>query len=327
MKGVPVELWRWAGELYANGLARKDVALRLVEAGLEPALADEVAHDVGVIAALSLGAQLRREVGPEHLVEVRAEGGHRGPRLHQGVEVFAETGPMSAERFWREHWELNRPLVLRGYADSWPARRWTLSGLAERFGDAPIEVEVDRDPTRHYEGRWVTTTLSAFLADLEGRPGNDRYCIARNKNLEKALAPLLDDIVVDTELFDASRLSGGSSLWIGPGGTITPLHYDTTHILFTQLVGRKRFGLVSPDWVGLMLRLDGFYVMGDLAAVPPGALHEVTLEPGDALFLPAGWFHRVVALDASVSFSLLCFRRPNDFSWCHPARLLRTLGR
>lgn len=251
-------------------------------------------------------------------------GGHGGAPL-QGLG--AGTVPLSAERFWREHWELNRPLVLRGYAKDWPARGWSFAGLSECFGDAPIEVEVDRDPKRHFEGRWVTTSLAAFLADLESRPGNDRYCIARNKNLEKALAPLLDDVVVDPELFDANRLSGGSSLWIGPAGTTTPLHYDTTHILFTQLVGRKRFGLVSPDWAGLMLRLDGFYVLGDLAAVPPGALCEVTLEPGDALFLPAGWFHRVVALDASISFSLLCFRRPNDFSWCHPSRLLRSSAR
>lgn len=307
MKGVPAELWRWAGELFANGLTKGDVVVRLVEAGLEGRLADKVAHDVGVIAALSLASQLRREVGPERLVE-------RGTTI-------------DPDAFWREHWELNRPLILRGYAKEWPARGWSFAGLAERFGGAPIEVEVDRDPKRHYEGRWVTTTLADFVSDLERRPGNDRYCIARNKNLEKALAPLLDDVVVDPELFDRRRLSGGSSLWIGPAGTTTPLHYDTTQILFTQLVGRKRFGLVSPDWAGLMLRLDGFYVLGDADAVPPGALHELTLEPGDALFLPAGWFHRVVALDASISFSLLCFHRPNDFSWCHPARLLRTSPR
>jgi hypothetical protein len=307
MRGVRPELWRWAGELYADGLGRPEVARELERAGLSPELAAEVAHDVGVIAALSLPNQLRRELGPDRLVE-------------------CTTAP-SSSAFWREHWELNRPLVLRGYADAWPARRWTLTNLVERFGDAPIEVEVDRDPTHHFEGRWVTMCLRDFVADLETRPGNDRYCIARNKNLEKALTSLLDDVVVDPELFDASRLHGGSSLWIGPAGTTTPLHYDTTHILFTQLVGRKRFGLVSPDWSGLYLRLDGFYVREDLAAVPPGALYEVTLAAGDALFLPAGWLHRVEALDTSVSLSLLCFRRPNDFSWCHPAKLLQSSSR
>ncbi len=301
MRGVPPELWRWAGELYASGVGRAEVTAQLEAAGLTRALAGEVAHDVGVIAALSLPSQLRREVASDHLV--------------------SRTGPPSAEVFWREHWELNRPLVMRGYADDWPARRWTFAGLTQRFGEAQIEVEVERDPARHYEGRWVTTRLAEFMADLEERPGNDRYCIARNKNLEKALTPLFDDVVVDDEIFDASRLVGGSSLWIGPAGTTTPLHYDTTHILFTQLIGRKRFGLVSPDWSGLYLRLDGFYVRDDLAAVPPGALLEVTLAPGDALFLPAGWLHRVEALDASLSLSLLCFRRPNNFSWCHPSKL------
>ena len=54
MRGVRPELWRWAGELYADGLGRPEVARELERAGLSPELAAEVAHDVGVIAALSL---------------------------------------------------------------------------------------------------------------------------------------------------------------------------------------------------------------------------------------------------------------------------------
>ena len=47
-------------------------------------------------------------------------------------------------------------------------------------------------------------------------------------------------------------------------------------------------------------------------------IKQVVVEPGDALFIPAGWWHRVTSLDVSISFSLLSFRRPNDFAWYRP---------
>lgn len=296
--------WRaWILEHLAHGLEPSAILERLVAAGApEPIVRRELmalAHP----ARLSLASQLRRELA--------------GPTLKEAHGALPSS-------FWSDHWELNRPLILRGHADAWPARNWSLDGLAARFPDATVEVEVERDPARHFEGRWVERPLATFIADVQARPSNDHYCIARNQNLEHALSPLLKDIVVDPDHFDAGRLVGGSSLWIGPAATLTPLHYDTTNILFVQLVGHKRFWLVSPDWSGLLFRLDGFYVRDDLAAVPPEALHEVVLSPGDALFLPVGWFHRVLALSPSVSFSLLCFRRPNDFSWCHPSRLMRS---
>jgi len=296
--------WRaWVYEHLAHGLEPAAIVERLIAAGAPAPIARSEVAGLASAARLSLASQLRRELAGTSLKEVR--------------------GALPAT-FWADHWEQNRPLVLRGHADAWPARDWTLDGLSDRFPDAAVEVEIERDPSRHFEGRWVERPLSTFIAEVQAGPSNDHYCIARNKNLERALSPLLLDIVVDPDHFEARHLAGGSSLWIGPAGTLTPLHYDTTNILFVQLVGQKRFWLVSPDWSGLLFRLEGFYVRDDLVAVPPEAIHEVVLSPGDALFLPVGWFHRVAALSPSVSFSLLCFRRPNDFSWCHPSRLMRS---
>lgn len=44
----------------------------------------------------------------------------------------------------------------------------------------------------------------------------------------------------------------------------------------------------------------------------------MTLEPGDALFIPLGWWHQVTALDFSVMYTHTNFRWPNDFHMSHP---------
>ena len=102
---------------------------------------------------------------------------------------------------------------------------------------------------------------------------------------------------------------------------MTPLHHDATNILFHQVYGRKKFLLAPPEEVDLLVGARDFYAAGDPEKDDLGvAFHEVLLEPGEALFLPAGWWHHVRAIDVSISFSLLCFRRPNDFDWFRPAR-------
>jgi ribosomal protein L16 Arg81 hydroxylase len=45
---------------------------------------------------------------------------------------------------------------------------------------------------------------------------------------------------------------------------------------------------------------------------------ELVLEPGEALFLPVGWWHHVRALDVSITVTFTNFIYPNSFEWDHP---------
>ncbi|HTK89066.1 MAG TPA: cupin-like domain-containing protein [Verrucomicrobiae bacterium] len=100
-------------------------------------------------------------------------------------------------------------------------------------------------------------------------------------------------------------------LWIGPQGSMTPLHYDSRDNLICQYVGTKRLLLfppsqikwlyargLAPSWSGVPdprhPDLDAFPLFARARSV------EVTLVAGELLYLPARWSHFVVNQDASV---------------------------
>src|SRR5581483_11277393 len=115
-------------------------------------------------------------------------------------------------------------------------------------------------------------------------------------------------------------------LWFGPGGTVTPLHHDVLNVMLVQVYGRKLVRLISPLESHCLYHDVGVYSKVDptrpdaerfprFSRVRP---FNILLEPGQALFMPAGWWHHVTALDTSISLSFSNFRWVNDFTWAHP---------
>jgi hypothetical protein len=242
----------------------------------------------------------------------------------------------SAEVFFRDYWAAHRPVLLTDATAKWPAlRKWTPAYFRRRYGAQMIEATFDRERDPHYDMNFKQHArrmrMAAFIDRvLAAGTSNDLYMVSNNRTIARpAFRSLLADLRPPRQLFEP-LVPSAMSLWIGPAGTCTPLHHDTTNILFCQLHGRKRVELVSPQETVLFAQpLRGFYSQVELdtrATAPQAAVRElqvktIVVEPGDALYLPAGWWHRVTALDVSISVSLLGFRRPNDFDWYRPGQL------
>ncbi len=312
--------WRvWVVDNLLRGVTREGLVSTLVDNGIPQATAAQEVDAMRTSPALVACARYRAQAARYRMsLNLRAQ-----LRPDELVEL---SSPPSAVQFYVDHYEANRPFVSRGFARDWPAMsRWQLESLRARFGDVEVDVEIERDPSRRCEGRYVSMPLAELIDKVQAAGHtNDFYAIAHNKNAARPeLAALHDDVVVDPALVDPARLGSATSLWIGPAGTFTPLHHDTTNVLFTQIVGRKRFRLVAPDEVAALDSLRGFYAE-QLDEELLSRSFAVELAPGDALFIPVGWLHEVEALDISVSYTFMGFHRPNDFSSYEPGKRTRS---
>jgi hypothetical protein len=213
--------------------------------------------------------------------------------------------------------------VLRRYVQSWSRPiRWSFDDLRARFGEREIEVASGRDgrddPDVDFAELRTTTSFGALVDRVLGTTGNDVYVVARNRVLEQALPELLDEVEPPAHLFDPALRHHGISLWLGPAGTQTKLHHDGTNNLFTQVLGTKRLRLVAPTVLELATHALGYYARTDaleVEAAHPGRSFEVVLEPGDALFIPVGWWHEVESLAPSLSLAMVGFPRHNHYDY------------
>jgi hypothetical protein len=330
MKKTLSEEWRaWVVENLLGGVTETELVRRLVERGVSATLARREVRALARSPALPVCARLARRARRLELALALA-------RAHAHGEPSATTierrRTPKGEEFFRRYWAAHRPVVLTDATRGWPALRWTPVMFRDRFGDERIEVTTGRESDPHYDANFPqhrTRMKMARFIELVLAAGttNDLYMVSNNRTMRrKAFRALLDEVRPPPELLQPPT-PGGTSLWIGPAGTVTPLHHDTTNILFCQLHGRKRVELISPNETALLAdNLQGFYSSVDVDALPRARhpalqrmlVKSVVLKPGDSLYIPAGWWHRVTALDVSISFSLLGFRRPNDFDWYRP---------
>lgn len=246
-----------------------------------------------------------------------------------------EKRPMpSREEFFERHVVGCRPVVLTDVARDWPAlTRWSPAWLKERFGDLQVQVQDGRDANPHYEqerdAHRHMTTMAAFVDRvLAGGPSNDYYLTANNDLLRQPeFAQLLEDIGTLPPICDRALLPRLSNVWFGPAGTVSPLHHDRMMLFHTQVVGRKRWRLVSPLETPRVYNRSRVYSEVDIDAPDlerhplfgqVGTLLDVVVEPGETMFLPLGWWHHVTSLDVSLSFGFWNLDLPQQFEYHDP---------
>jgi ribosomal protein L16 Arg81 hydroxylase len=104
--------------------------------------------------------------------------------------------------------------------------------------------------------------------------------------------------------FVGAQTSGNAYMSFSGDGTFGK-HWDTHDVFAIQLIGRKRWRLFAPT-LPLPLTFQSHDRSGHHCPSEPSL--EITMEEGDVLYLPRGWWHHVVPLQGgSFHFSVGCY--------------------
>lgn len=231
--------------------------------------------------------------------------------------ALAELSP--AEFAARYRTGQGRPVVITGALDGLPPA--TLDWIRSMLPPAKLPARFyGRNHFKKPKTEWrkyseIVQVTPTEYADLltSGTAHSDNIYMAQvaigGTGLAGLLRPRVDALGERTGLVAAIDLN----LWWGPGGHTEPLHYDSGDGTLVQLHGVKKAVLFPPAQTknlypfpirrkGIAPWISQVYIDApDFNAYPRmrEALEhriEVTLTPGEVLFIPANWWHEVSAL-------------------------------
>lgn len=201
---------------------------------------------------------------------------------------------------------LGLPFLMTGVVGRWPLSALTPQTLRERFSDLRVRARVGDyintafAPDRAMRDMSMLDYLDLVAAGAEGLPP-----YLGNLELRE-----LNGLCHWPAYFDKM---GPPRFWLGPAGTVTPLHCDYDDNIFAQIWGRKRIFLAPPHHDEFLYPKPANAILfgspfdpeaPDFERFPlarQAATVELIVEPGDLLYVPAGWYHQVRALTFSLS--------------------------
>lgn len=234
--------------------------------------------------------------------------------------VLATREGLSQSDFERDYRGRQHPVVLKGFAADWPSvRTWSLDYLAERSGDAEVTMDSVRGtPTRRVTVAEFVGLMKAnadlMKVDPEAEPLHLQEWYYQNNAPQ--LAAELPELEIARYDFRRNLYGADASmnhqLWVGQRGGITRMHQDSymVDVMHVQLVGTKRWYVMGPA-ARLRLGANGEPDFAALVADPSTELHQVDLQPGDVLYLPANWYHRIELLTDSIGLGRKCLDERN----------------
>ncbi len=229
----------------------------------------------------------------------------RAARDLPAITEVPRSGMLDAAAF-RARAAQGLPFMITGLVKRWPLFALDPDTLRERFGELPVRARV---------GDYITT---AFAPD---RAMQDMTLCAY-LDLVAAGTQDLPPYLGNLELRALNRLCnwpsyfkkmGPPRFWLGPAGTVTPLHCDYDDNIFAQLWGTKRIILSPPHHDEFLYPREANAILfgspfnpeaPDFEQFPlarQATLIDCIVAPGELLYVPAGWYHHVRALTFSLS--------------------------
>jgi len=318
LDSLPVDWAAWTLQNVIRGVAIADIQSALRLAGY-----DESARELGGRAGFNASEAAACTV--RSLIVYRTALLRR-MYLRKQRNQPVERRELDPSLFYSSYYFANEPVILAPLPTLEKLRLdWTFDYLSRRFGDILIEAQRGREGDPDYEINFDKHREKMRLDGLiklieDSGPNNDIYMCANNRALDSELSRMFGEIPDIDDLLEPKHARGKTFLWMGPQGTITPFHYDLMNVLLYQVHGRKSFVLAPPEATPFMYNDVSVYsrvnYFGDRSQFPlfEGVpLKTGILHPGEALFIPVGWWHAIRAESKSISLSFTNFLDANEY--------------
>lgn len=219
------------------------------------------------------------------------------PRVHRPTEAA-----------FRARAALGLPFMITGVAGRWPLAALTPAALGTDYGHLQVRARV---------GDYINTAFAPDRA-MQDMALRDYLALVTGAGAGARLPPYLGNL----ELRALNHLCqwptwfdkmGPPRFWLGPAGTVTPLHCDYDDNLFAQVWGSKRILLAPPHHDAFLYPKEANAILSGSPFDPEAPDYDLfplarqaslvacTVAPGEMLYVPAGWYHQVRALSFSLS--------------------------
>jgi hypothetical protein len=204
-----------------------------------------------------------------------------------------------------------KPLVGK-IADSFAPRDWNWEALEGLIGEKIVRPLVEIPDSgkfeRDYRAYEKEMKFSDFVSLAKSSPLKPCYlAYLRPRDIHPILHQEAD--------FGFLKLSNDhetdTRVWMGSVGTNSGLHTDLKDNIFVQVHGRKRLFLAPPEHtsyvypqVDNIVNSDVRFPNPDMARFPKlsrADVYHCIVDPGEAVYIPKGWWHCLVSLEDSIS--------------------------
>lgn len=227
------------------------------------------------------------------------------------VEIPRVSG-ISKEAFKTNYLEPAKPVVITDMVDNWPAKeKWTLDYFKENYGHlmVPVFSAKGSKAGKGYMSPDAKMPLREYISTIQEGPTDLRLFLY---NIMNDAPELHRDYTVHT-IMDGFFKEFPFTFFGGAGSKVA-MHYDIdlSHVFLTQFDGRKRVVLFSPEQSKHLYHLPftvASYIDVDnpdfekFPALSKVSGYETILERGDTIFIPSGYWHYIIYLDAGFSMN------------------------
>lgn len=212
--------------------------------------------------------------------------------------------------------------VFRGITKDWPStQKWNKDFFKTNYGSTQINMIDNKglvDP--EVKNEFKETNFKNYFDEVE----TDKSKYLRFSRILDHNPELLKDLDLKwLEQFNGGKKDGGTYMFIGEGGTKTPMHAAIAHTVFIQVNGVKKWTIYAPnERFFLEVKAERFpYFRTDanpnIKDDPEHPLlkyarkYEIILEEGDILWMPSFYWHYVENQSSNIGVAYK-FARPLD---------------